>query len=713
MFDWNAIVWNMAVARAPFERRLALLMSITVAVVSPAAHAANLGITNIVGGTLGGVTNTLGSTVGGVTNTLGGTLGGVTNTLGGTLGGVTNTLGGTLGGLTNTLGGTLGGLTNTLGGTLGGVTNTLGGTLGGLTNTLGGVSLSNGATAANSRVIQVLCGTAAAGSQILSSSETSNSIFLTQNTALVGAPINPKPDSQGGGAWVRGVGGEVQYNGSPALSSAGVSVPGGSVGCPSGFHQDFDGFQAGQDIAKLNFMGWNIHAGPTAGYVGGSGDSTGGYAPAFSTSTQIPFVGAYVAATNGAFIADALVRMNWYEDLLNSPGIGLNSQKLDAHGVSVSASLGYHWDVPNTSWFVEPGIGGVWSRTSIAPLNVVAAGSVVDGAILFNTIDSFIGRAGVRFGTTLQSGDVIYQPFVALSVWHEFDGNVQASLSNNEFATVGIPGIGTYGQYSFGASARVANTGWLGYARVDYRNGDHIEGWSGTGGIRYQFSPDPGISKVPVEAPVSDRAPNWTGFYIGAFAGADYGNTKMDFPGIGDAGPQVGGALTGGTLGYNYQIGSWVLGVEGDAGWTNARGSVACTSAFSTFGVLSGTDCADRADFLATATARLGYTFGRALYYAKVGGAWTHERFSVTCNNTIGVPCIGPATLLTQTSLAGDRTGWTVGYGVEFALTRNWSVMAEMNYIDFGNKNMTAADGTVLNAGMRISEGKIGVNYRF
>src|SRR5262249_49328135 len=153
----------------------------------------------------------------------------------------------------------------------------------------------------------------------------------------------------------------------------------------SGLHQDFGGFQVGQDIAKLNFMGWNIHAGPTAGFVGGRGNSTGGDSPAFSTSTQIPFVGAYVTAENGGLFADASFRMNWFENSIDSSGIGLNSQKLDAHGMSVSAALGYRWHVPNSTWFVEPNIAGVWSHTSIDPLNVVAAGSVVNGSILFDT----------------------------------------------------------------------------------------------------------------------------------------------------------------------------------------------------------------------------------------------------------------------------------------------------------------------------------------
>jgi opacity protein-like surface antigen len=188
----------------------------------------------------------------------------------------------------------------------------------------------------------------------------------------------------------------------------------------------------------------------------------------------------------------------------------------------------------------------------------------------------------------------------------------------------------------------------------------------------------------------------------------------MDFPGVGDAGPQVAGALAGGTLGYNNQIDAWVVGMEGDAGWTNAWGSVACSGAFSAPGVLSGMNCADRADFLATAAARLGYTWGRTLYYVKAGGAWTHETFGLICNNNFRVPCTGPTGgPLTATAVSDERLGWTIGYGAEFALTQKWSAKAELNYIDFGNRSLTTPDGTVINAGMRITEGKVGVNYRF
>ena len=594
----------------------------------------------------------------------------------------------------------------------------------------------------------VFSGGASAAGAIISSIEAANSVFLTQSTAFISAPPNPKPNSEGGGVWVRGVGGEVEFKGNSSINFNLGPGNSGSSDCPTKFRQDFGGFQLGQDIAKLNVMGWNLHVGQTAGYIGANGNNVGGggaSAVPFGTTTQIPFVGAYAAATNGGFFADALVRMNWFENSLNSPAINLNDQKLDAHGVSVSGSLGYHWDVPNSTWFFEPSIGAIWSHTSIDPLNTtagsVAAGNIVNGTLQFNSIDSFIGRAGLRFGTTLQSGNVVYQPFVAVSAWHEFGNDIQANysicmaclgLTGSTGASITVPNIGTYGQYSLGVNGQIANTGWLGYVRVDYRNGDHIEGWSGTGGIRYQFTPTgdtplmsyaadsrAAVYKAPIyKAPIAERAVNWTGLYIGAFGGGAYGGSKTGFPDAGfSAGPQVAGALLGGTLGYNYQIGLWVLGVEGDAGWTNARGSVACAGPISAAQVvLFSTDCADKANFIATAAARLGYAWGRTLYYAKVGGAWTHESFTVTCNQPVGtpLPCTNPAGAnLTRISVGDDRAGWTVGYGVEFALTSNWSAKGEFNYIDFGNRNLTAQDGTVINAGMRVAEGKIGVNYRF
>ncbi len=58
--------------------------------------------------------------------------------------------------------------------------------------------------------------------------------------------------------------------------------------------------------------------------------------------------------------------------------------------------------------------------------------------------------------------------------------------------------------------------------------------------------------------------------------------------------------------------------------------------------------------------------------------------------------------------------GWTIGYGTEFDLGKNWSAKAEYDYISFGGRTALASDGTTfLSDRADISQVKVGVNYRF
>ena len=57
--------------------------------------------------------------------------------------------------------------------------------------------------------------------------------------------------------------------------------------------------------------------------------------------------------------------------------------------------------------------------------------------------------------------------------------------------------------------------------------------------------------------------------------------------------------------------------------------------------------------------------------------------------------------------------GWTIGAGSEFALTEHWSARSDVNYLSFGNRTLTATDGTVVSTKLSLWEAKIGVNYRF
>jgi opacity protein-like surface antigen len=597
-----------------------------------------------------------------------------------------------------------------------------------------------------------------------------NTAFLTHSTAFVSSPPNPPADSQGSGVWARVIGGESRINNSGTTSFNYVApapaniTQSGSGNCTSTFKQNFVGFQVGTDISRLNVGGWNIHLGTTAGYMESRGSLSEGATPtggSFDTTTQSPFVGTYAAATYGGFFAEGLVRFNYYETNLNSPSVNVYDQKLDAHGISVSGSAGYHWVIPNSDWFVEPSAGAVWSRTKVDPLQLAGANafpgqvSNFQGSVQINDIDSFVGRLGLRVGTNVVSGNMMYQPFASVSIWREFEGGWSANYSScpncifqgvvpsRLTATMNGGDIGTYGVYSVGVAGQVANTGWLGYVRFDYEDGANIRGWTGSGGIRYQFTPEAPrtamITKAPVKAPILAARPvNWTGFYIGGFGGVtSFGKADVTFdpaPGtkttvpFGGAttDPQLAGVLGGGNVGYNYQMGQWVLGVDGDLAWTNTRGSKACGSLTAPnptilpMNALFNVTCHDQLDWLATATGRVGYAWGRALYYAKLGAAWSHEEFSVTCNlgavngSVSAQSCYSPTGALLSSISAGDtRLGWTAGYGVEFALTDNWSARGEFDYLGFGNHGFTLSDGTGVSSKLTFWETKVGVNYRF
>jgi opacity protein-like surface antigen len=604
------------------------------------------------------------------------------------------------------------------------------------------------------------------GAMIGSTITATSTAFLLQSSSFIGIPPNPAPDQQGGGIWVRGVGGEVSVKSSSVSSAVTTAVPsgavlgGGTITCSQKVNDNFAGVQFGADVARLNINGWNLHLGTTAGVlssranlVGGAfafADPANGGLPAgggsFTSSTQVPFAGVYGAATNGGFFIDGLLRAEYYQSSLTSIGNNLFGQAIDAHGWTFSSSAGYNWTVPNSTWFIEPSAAVMISRTKVDPLAFTTGGLVgpvidsqIPSTLQMNDIKSDIGRVGLRVGETIDGGNVVWQPFAAVSVWHEFGPQMSVNYAeepgiggSNTTGTGSITTVGTFGQYSLGISGAVVGTGWLGFARVDYRDGPQLQGLSASGGLRYQFTPEAAPHNVmAVKAPVYKapvvQAVNWTGWYIGAFGGAALGRADWGYI-PNEVSPHVGGFEGGGAIGYKWQRDQWVFGVEANIEGLNAKGGTACNPGVTVtptpapvqlVGPMLLTTCNANVSWIATATARLGYTWERVLFYVKGGGAWTDERFSASCNNVSAAaavfsPCTNPVgAATTGFSANNNRGGWTVGYGTEFALTRNWSAVAETDFTSFGDTNITASDGSALRVGMRLWETKIGVNYRF
>jgi opacity protein-like surface antigen len=571
---------------------------------------------------------------------------------------------------------------------------------------------------------------------LVSSINSTNTAFLTQSSAFIGSPANPQPDQQGGGVWARGVGGHFSASTTATAGNISFGTPQqGNIICNTRTLEDFAGVQIGADIARLNVNGWNLHAGSTIGYLGSkTQDATPGLVPPayFRDSFQVPFAGIYGAASYGGFLVDGQVRGDFYQNEVSDNNHGLSGQHFDARGISLTGNVAYYQRL-NNNWFIEPSAGIIWSRTRVDPLNVPGTGVlgippgpgfVPPWVLTVNDIESTLGRLSVRVGTIVSSGNVVWQPFASVGVLHEFQGGVTSSLASNFSAIgVGLPtlsstvstsGLGTYGQFGAGVTAQVVNTGWVSYLRGDYRRGDNIEGWSLNGGLRYQFVPDPAargpdtlFTKAPTyKAPAILAAYNWTGPYIGASLGADWGFTSWNFVDDGDtADPRFAGFLGGGEIGYNYQVGKWVFGVEGDAGWTNAHGARPCPTSFFN-------NCEINVNWLATTTARVGYAYwDRLLTYVKAGAVMAQDQAEIGCT-TDSQATIVPLAGCPSQSDSKTKPGWTVGWGSEFGLTQNVSVKSEIMYFDLGTdrRNMGGILVDTQRSGLTST---VGLHYRF
>jgi opacity protein-like surface antigen len=584
-------------------------------------------------------------------------------------------------------------------------------------------------------------GQGGAVNSLLGLMNTANTAFMTQSTAFVTAPGGPAPDQPGSGAWGRVVGGLIntENNSATTISTVdGLAIPGAKA-CNTSTKQDFVGFQVGHDLAKLNLgnSGANVHIGFTAGYFESNAKEQEG---TFKGSFQTPFAGIYAAVTQGNFFADAQARLDYYQNRLSDIDNGLFDQSFNGRGVTLAANAGYRIDLPN-GYFIEPSAGATWSRVSLDALNMSGTlalpapipGISLPGTVQIDDIESLLGRASVRVGTSFAANRIAYQPFVTVSVYREFAGSV-TTTTNTAFATevfehvLGEPGfpnltattttsrVGTYYQIGAGLGVQILDTGWAGYGRLDYRTGDNIDGLSANVGLRYAFSPDVGKGGHAAPARAVVRAYNWTGSYAGLFAGSTWGEQDWVFVDGGTTtDPEFAGYLVGGQVGYNYQTGQLVFGIEADIGGANASGGKSCPNGFFF-------TCESELNSLGSLTGRIGYAWDRALFYAKGGLAFGRVSTGIAQNTggfglnpVVEEPLGGQPVPTTETTKW--QTGWTAGAGVEFALTQQWSARAEWMYYDLGSatyQTFFAADATgLVDADTQGHSVRVGVNYHF
>jgi outer membrane immunogenic protein len=176
---------------------------------------------------------------------------------------------------------------------------------------------------------------------------------------------------------------------------------------------------------------------------------------------------------------------------------------------------------------------------------------------------------------------------------------------------------------------------------------------------------------MPVKAPEPvSYGYNWSGFYIGAHAGGGWSEKCFAFAGATDGCHDADGWLAGGQVGFNVQQGQFVFGVEFSGSWADINGSHNAL-------LVPGDSYRSDVNTILLFTGRIGMTFDRLLIYVTGGGAWARDEFSYVR------PGLGTATT------DQNRTGWTIGAGLEYGLSPNWSIAAQYNYIDFGDKDVT------------------------
>jgi outer membrane immunogenic protein len=203
---------------------------------------------------------------------------------------------------------------------------------------------------------------------------------------------------------------------------------------------------------------------------------------------------------------------------------------------------------------------------------------------------------------------------------------------------------------------------------------------------------------APVLNAAASPVYNWTGLYLGANVGyswndADVSDVTVNGAAYAYTGSKLNtdGFSVGGQIGYNYQLlNNIVLGIEADLQWadqsdTNSLGDTA------------------KVDYFGTVRGRVGYAVDRFLPYVTGGLAYAHGKVSLA---------------YPEGTYKDDKVllGWTIGGGVEYAITNNLSAKAEYLYTDFSGETYNWTRGAnAISAENSLSGStvRLGLNYKF
>lgn len=199
----------------------------------------------------------------------------------------------------------------------------------------------------------------------------------------------------------------------------------------------------------------------------------------------------------------------------------------------------------------------------------------------------------------------------------------------------------------------------------------------------------------PAAAPVQAVPSNydWSGFYAGIEGGWAWDWSRWSDPLAGSSRARSNGGLLGGYLGYNWQRGPVVFGVETDAAWASITGSAGQGMAFCATG-----PCDMKQNWIGTTRGRIGYAFGYWMPYLTGGAAYG----DVHANLPWG-------------SASATRVGWSAGAGLEVGLSKNWSARFEFLHLDLGTASFFNAASGASNVSVPVKDDVVraGISYHW
>ncbi|WJS97792.1 outer membrane protein [Novosphingobium humi] len=240
---------------------------------------------------------------------------------------------------------------------------------------------------------------------------------------------------------------------------------------------------------------------------------------------------------------------------------------------------------------------------------------------------------------------------------------------------------------------------------------------------------------TPALAQNSDGPIRWDGPYIGVNVGL--GSSTLKYPLnatihtstattlSGEARQSSSGVIGGGHLGYNIATSGLVLGLEADIMASDVKGETSLSG--SAGGGASGTasiGAVSSIDYLGTVRARVGAPMMEGRFMPFVTGGFAYGRVRTKLSGAISGALAGstsPVNLAGGNSYHSDQTGWVLGAGADYALTRNLIFRAEYLYTDLGTNTITNRSlsllGTAIDADVRMKTTanilRVGMSYRF